>query len=104
MRIIDIRKELVPYEFDIELNSKLYTFLVKYNQECDFYTVDLRLGDEVVVEGEKIVYGSVLFDSVNHLDVPKGIMALDISGESVRVGKKELGEKVFLYLIGDLYV
>ena len=104
MRIIEIEKDLVPYEFQIELKSTLYTFSIRYNQEYDFYTVDLSIGDDIIVEGEKMVLNSLLFSSYSHLDVSMGILPMDIADKAERLGEKELMDTVFLYLVGDLNV
>jgi len=102
MRIIPIEKKLIPYTFDIELGGTLYTFLVRYNQEFDYYTLDLSIGNEIIVEGEKIVLGRILFESFRHLNVPYGILPFDVADIAERVGEAELMESVFLYFVGDL--
>ena len=99
--ILPIDKERVPYQFEIELDGEIFTFEVHYNGENDFFTIDLYKDDEVVVYGEKIIYGRQLFKSIADLRLPKTpIIPLDPSGQAKRVGYSELGETVFLYIGG----
>lgn len=99
MRYIDIDKDAIPYTFDMRLNNVTWSFEVRYNAEHDFFTVDLLKQGELIVAGNKLVYGKRLFDVVqNKPSVP--IIPYDESGNSNRVGWDELGRSVFLYL-GD---
>ena len=99
--IIPIDKERVPYQFEIELDGEIFTFEVHYNGEYDFFTVDLHKNGEPVVYGEKIVYGQPLFGKITDSRLPTTqIIPLDPSGQAQRVGYKELGETVFLYIGG----
>lgn len=99
--IIDINKNLIPYTFDIELDD-IYIFTIRYNKEYDFFTVDLSLADEILVVGEKLVYGRPLFAHLRHLKVPSiPIVPVEIADNEQRVTFNNLGEKVFLYL-GDI--
>ena len=102
MFIVDIEKDLIPYEFTMEFNNRLYLFTVKYNQENDYFTIDLSLDDEPLVDGEKILLGKELFSDYKHLDAPRDIIPLDISDNELRCGYEQLGNTVFLYLVGGL--
>lgn len=102
MNIIDINKKLCPYQFDIQLDNVTYTFRIRYNSEFDYFTTDLLIGEVEILSGEKIVYGRELFSAHNHLNIPRGIIALDVADEQSRAGYNELGNTVFLYLAGDL--
>ena len=59
--IIDINKALCPYQFDIQLDGTTYTMEIRYNNEFDYFTVDLSVGEETIINGEKILYGKELF-------------------------------------------
>lgn len=100
MQYIEIDKNNIPYEFDITLGGKTYTFLINYNSEYDFFTVDLLSNGILVVAGEKIVYGRVLFSSCFHLDVPQvAILPYDIAEKETMVNWDNLNETVFLWLV-----
>ena len=101
MKYIKIEKDLIPYRFDIQLAEKTYTFEVHYNSEYDFFTVDLYIGDEAIIYGEKLVYGKRLFDYPS-IDFPVEIVPRDNAEEQSRVGYDNLEDSVFLYIIeGD---
>lgn len=99
--IIDINKDLCPYQFDIQLDGTTYTMEIRYNNEFDYFTVDLLIGEETIINGEKILYGRELFQSHKHLNVPSDIIVFDASDEQTRAGYDQLGETVFLYMMGE---
>lgn len=102
MEYIEIDKNMIPYSFEITLNDKTYTFYVKYNVLKDFFTIDLYRNDEVIVLGEKLVYGKPLFSTSQYKDVPDvKIIPFDLTGKSERITFENLNEEVFLYLVGD---
>lgn len=100
---ISISKELIPYRFslDIELEGKKdIEFLVKYNAEYDFFTMDLYVDSKLLSAGEKLMLGQVLFQEVDIPDFPI-IIPWDFSGISTSVGWDDLGENVILVVIDD---
>ena len=100
---IAITKELIPYRFslDIELEEKKdIEFLVKYNAEYDFFTIDLYVDSKLLSAGEKLMLGQVLFQDVDIPNFPI-IIPWDFSGISTRVGWDDLGENVILVVIDD---
>lgn len=103
MEYIDIEKNLVPYRFDISLADVIYTFEVQYNEQFDYFTVDLERDGEVLVTGEKLVYGLTLFYDVMDNRFPKvPIVPYDQSETESVVNWRTLSESVFLFLIeGD---
>lgn len=102
MNYIDINKDLIPYKFDITLAGETYTFDVKYNTLKDYFTVDLYKNDEVIVLGEKLIYGKPLFLNSQHRDIPKvDILPLDLTNKTERITFENLNEEVFLFLVGD---
>lgn len=98
--IIPIEKDLIPYKFDIDLGGILFGFEVHYNPEGAFFTVDLSVGDEVLVYGEKLSYGQVMFETLTDERVPK-IIPTDPSGKENEVTFDNLSETVFLKVIND---
>ncbi len=103
MQYIEIDKDMVPYKFDMTLEGETYTFQVNYNVLKDFFTIDLLKNDEVIVLGEKLIYGKPLFLSSRYKDIPKvNIVPLDLTGRAERITFDNLNEEVFLFLIdGD---
>ncbi|WP_422659121.1 phage baseplate plug family protein [Paenibacillus sp. EC2-1] len=103
MDYIDIEKNLIPYRFDISLEEEVFTFEVHYNEQFDFFTLNLEKDGEVLVNGEKLVYGSTLFYDVMDNRFPRvPIVPYDQSETESIVNWRTLSESVFLYLIeGD---
>ena len=99
---VEIKKELIPYSFDITLEEETYTFEVNYNSLNDFFVVNLLKNNEVIVLGEKLVYAKPLFLSALYKDIPKiGIIPYDLSENTERITYENLNESVFLYMVGD---
>ncbi|MCZ8518889.1 phage baseplate plug family protein [Paenibacillus caseinilyticus] len=99
MEYIDIDKTVIPYRFEISLADVFYTFEVHYNAEHDFFTVDLERDGEVLVYGEKLVYGVPLFRAIRDRRFPAWeIVPLDESGNQTEVTWETLGESVFLFV------
>ncbi len=100
MQIIPIDKQSIPYRTTIRLADTSFTFTFFYNLQADRFTVDLARGDEVLVVGEPLIYGSPLFAPFYDERLPGvALVPLDPTGTATRVGWAELGESVFLYLI-----
>ena len=100
MRYIDIDKNLIPYEFEMTLANELFRFKVNYNEEFDYFTIDLFKDDIPLIYGEKIVYGRPLFLSC--LEGPKlDIVLYDVTGRIERVTYENFNKEVFLFLVGD---
>jgi len=99
-KFIAIDKELVPYRFEITLAGHTFGFEIRYNAMRDFFTVDLYRGDNLIVTGEKVVYGRSLFLNQQHLDVPTvPIIPYDLSLAANRVTWENLNNTVFLWLL-----
>ena len=96
LTILEIEKELLPYQCDIVLGGALFTLHFSYNAMAELFTVDLYKGGELVCAGEPIVYGVPLWcDVYRQEDFPSvAIIPLDLSGESHTVTYDNLGETV----------
>ncbi|MEC0092890.1 phage baseplate plug family protein [Paenibacillus macquariensis] len=102
MKYIDIEKNLIPYRFDISLADEMFTLEVHFNEERDFFTVDLERDGEILVVGEKIVYSVPLFFDVMDNRFPKvSIVPYDESENSIAVTWETLSESVFLYVVAE---
>jgi hypothetical protein len=98
---IPINKNQVPYRFEIALGVELFTIEVRYNADFDFFTLDCFKGSEVLVYGEKIVYGVPLFVDVLDQRFPVlQIVPIDNAGAEERVGYDNIGQTVFLQVVG----
>lgn len=101
MHIIEIDKNNLPEQFDIELGTELFTMEVNYNETGDFFTVDLYQYDnpEPLVLGEKLMYGQPLFRDIEDQRFPAPtIVPLDLSGKETRVSRENFGRTVFLVI------
>lgn len=106
MRLINIDKNRIPYEFEIVLSNGVYQFELYYNETGDFFTINLSKDHIRIVNGEKLVYGVPLFENLRHLDVPNDfIIPYDITKPRLKHSEKitweNLNEDVFLYVIED---
>lgn len=107
MDSIDIDKTLVPYKFDINLSSRIYTFVINYNVLFDFFTADLLLNGSVLVKDEKLVLNQFLFrdiseDSDHNQDpnFPSELLFVGTTDNTIkRISYDNLGDTVFLYCI-----
>jgi len=98
---IPIQKNQVPYRFEILLGAETFEIEVRYNADFDFFTIDLYKDGEVLVYGEKLVYGVPLFTDVFDQRFPVlQLVPKDDAGLEERVGYSNLGETVFLQVVG----
>lgn len=102
MQYIHLIKDALPYKCDIQLEGETFTFTFYYNAEYDYFTVDLAKGDDVILYGDKIVYGKPLFSTFNHIEKPKlDIIPFDKGNKETRVTYENIGDSVFLYVVGE---
>jgi hypothetical protein len=80
---IPIDKSLVPYEFTLNLKSKIIKLLVRYNSSGDFFTADIYDKDgDVIAYGKKFVIGVDLFESLSDSRLPEvSIIPYDETGQ-----------------------
>lgn len=93
-----INKSLVPYNFNILLGDELFNLTVSYNESHDIFTIALKKDDEMICEGEPIIYGFPLFRDIYQSGIYPAldIIPIDESGEQDTVTFENLGETVFL--------
>ena len=97
MKIIEINKSLIPYDFNISLGGELFNFRVDYNHTGGFFTVELTKGGETLCAGEPIIYGKTLFADVRSSKFPNvNIKAYDPSNTFNAVTQENLCESVLL--------
>lgn len=97
---VPIQKNQTPYRFEITLGAELFTFEVRYNADFDFFTVDLSKDGEVLVYGEKLVYGVPLFVDVFDQRYPVlQLVPYDDAENETRVTYDNLDKTVFLQVV-----
>lgn len=102
--IIEINKDLIPYEFDIVLADETFKIGINFNETAELFTADLsKLNEESgeyekICKGEPIVYGKKLWEDVYITGKYPAIdiVPLDESGENNAVTFDNLNETVFL--------
>ncbi len=104
---LPIEKELIPYSFEIALTGKTYTIGINYNESSDRFTVDLSINDIMLVQGEKIIYGNPLFESLqrdnngnfNEDFFQEVLFPFDFSRESTSVNLDNLQVSTFIWIL-----
>lgn len=96
--VLEIHKDLLPYECDILLAGELFTLQFNHNATADLFTVDLYREGELICAGEPIVYGVPLWQDVHKAATfpAPDIIPIDPSGESNAVTYDNLGTTVLL--------
>lgn len=102
--IIEINREIIPYEFDIVLADETFKIGVNYNNTAELFTLDLSKLDEesgeyeTICKGEPVIYGKPLWEDVyiNGKYPALVIIPIDESGEYNKVTYDNLNKTVFL--------
>ena len=94
---IEIKKELLPYKFNILLADDWFELYVSYNKTADMFTVTLYKGGELIAT-EPLVLGVPLFQDVYQPGRFPAITLVpyDESGDATKVTYENLGRNVFL--------
>lgn len=104
---IEIKKSLIPYNFNISLAGEIFNLRVDYNATGDFFTVQASKNGDLICAGEPIVYGVPLFQDLYLANVFPAleIVPIDESAETDKVTFDNLGKTVYLLIdngIGDI--
>lgn len=96
-RII-VKKELIPYGFNITLGKEKFNLRFAYNKQADLFTVSLYRDGKLLCNAEPVVYGVPLFRDVYESGVfpMPDIVPYDESGQEQSVTWENFGETVFL--------
>ena len=93
---IEIKKELVPYTFNILLGDEWFFFDVSYNKTADMFTLTIRKNDEVITT-EPLVLGVPLFKDTYRAGFPSvTLVPYDPNGNETKVTYDNLNDSVFL--------
>lgn len=94
---IEIKKSLIPYNFEIALPDELYSVTIHYNETADLFVISLSKDDVVLCGGEPVIYGMPLFGDIATPNFPKlTIIPLDESGNFNKVTFDNFNDTVFL--------
>lgn len=98
LTVLEINKDLLPYQCEMLLGDELFTLHFGYNATAELFTVDLYKDGVLVCAGEPIVYGRPLWGDVYQADrfPAVTIIPLDPGEESNTVTYDNLGETVLL--------
>lgn len=96
--IIEVEKELIPYNFNIVLAGEEFNMEFMYNERADLFTCTLSKNGEVVVYNEPLIYGVELFADVYRADYfpALAIVPLDEAGNENKITYDNFGKTVFL--------
>lgn len=96
--IIEVKKELMPYNFNIALAGAMFNMEFCYNAKADLFTCTLSRDNEVLVYNEPIIYGVEMFADVyrSGLFPMLAIVPLDEAGIETAVTYANFGKTVFL--------
>ena len=82
----------LPESFEYALDGTTYLFTVNYNDEGDFFTIDIDDQNGHVLRGEKLVLNVPLFSSYYYEWLPTTpLIPMDESGQATYCGIQELG-------------
>lgn len=100
--VLEIKKDLLPYECKIQLAGEVFTLRFNYNATADLFAVDLYKDGELVCAGEPIIYGQPLWADVFQAGSFPAleIIPKDPSGEHNAVTFDNLGRTVLL-IVGN---
>lgn len=89
----------LPETFEYDLDGKTYQLTFYYNDEGNFFTVDIALGDgTVLVRDEKLVIDRPLWVNIFDSRLPATpLVPMDESGQATYCGIDEFMNSVFLY-------
>lgn len=100
MEVLEIKKDLLPYECAMQLAGEMFTLRFDYNAMAELFTVDLYKNGELLCAGEPIVYGIPLWQDVYRADTfpAVSIVPMDPSGEYDQVTYDNLSSTVLLVI------
>lgn len=100
MEVLEIKKDLLPYECAMQLAGEMFTLRFDYNAMAELFTVDLYKDGELLCAGEPIVYGIQLWQDVYRADTfpAVSIVPMDPSGEYDQVTYDNLSSTVLLVI------
>lgn len=93
---IEIKKDIVPYTFNILLGDEWFFFDVDYNETADMFTLTVRRDDEVITT-EPLILGVPLFKDTYRAGFPSvTLVPYAPNGNEKAVTYANLNNSVFL--------
>ena len=100
MSYLNIKKEDIPYKFDIRLIKSTYTIIVNYNADFDFFTVSVTDSfGKILTSGEKLVLNKEILSEQKYINFPI-VKPIDLSIQENTITWGNFGKEVLLY-VGD---
>ncbi len=99
---IDVDKAQIPYAFPIKLIDRTYKLTINYNDDNDFFTIDLEtVTGESLCYGEVVRYGKPLFEAFNDERYPLPVIVpLCVTGDAIdTITWDNFGEAVKLFML-----
>nr|DAK55300.1 MAG TPA: hypothetical protein [Caudoviricetes sp.] len=93
--VIEINKELVPYQFNILLADEWFELYIGYNKTADLFTVTLYK-DDVLIASEPLILGEPLFHDIYQPGRFPAVTLVPYGPAETAVTFDNLGETVFL--------
>ena len=96
---IPIDGAAAPVSFIVVIDDTEYIWTLQYNDENDFYTIEIKDDAGDVLYASKVVLDNNLLHAGAILELTSEIVPRDAqTGETLRVGEDELGNPVKLYV------
>ena len=98
--ILEIKKDLLPYECNMLLGGEPFGLKFSYNATAGLFTVDLYRDGALICAGEPVIYGVPLWSDVYRADIfpAVDIVPMDMSGGQDAVTFDNLGGTVLLII------
>ena len=93
--VIEIKKDLVPYQFNILLADEWFELYVNYNKTADLFTLTIYKDDELVC-AEPLILGVPLFKDIYQPGKFPAITLVPYGPTERAITFENLGETVFL--------
>lgn len=97
MQYLSIEKTLLPVSMFVMVEGIQYEFIFNYNYTYDFFTVTLRLDEQDIVTGEKMLIEKPLFTSYKYPFESTCFIPYDLSEQAERITYDNFMDTVYLY-------
>lgn len=96
-----VRSDLAAYDFTIDLEERIYTITMRFNERKGRWVMDIAdAGGVALLTGVIILVDINITDQYVNDDLPPGrFFAVDITGERKNPGENDLGNDVKLFYL-----
>ena len=96
---LPIKGEDAPKSFIVVIDDRQYTWTLQFNDENDFYTIEIKNDAGTVLYATKVILDNDLLHAATILELTSSVVPRDAqTGETLRVGEDDLGNLVKLYV------